>query len=129
MRLLLDTHMLVWLATADPRLPPKLAAPLADHDLTISTASLWELAIKHHLGKLPSVGPLLADVAGLADSLGASILNITPPHALRAGALAWAHRDPFDRLLAAQALEENMRLVTLDERITGWAGAPIFVWR
>ncbi|WP_420595636.1 type II toxin-antitoxin system VapC family toxin [Deinococcus sp.] len=129
MRLLLDTHILVWLVTADARLPPALVPALAEHDLTISAASLWELAIKHHLGKLPSVGPLLADVAGVTESLGASILNITPGHALRAGALAWAHRDPFDRMLVAQALEEALPLVTLDERLMDWQETPVFAWR
>ena len=112
----------------DPRLPTRLAAALAENDLVISTASVWELSIKYHLGKLPSVVPLLEDVPGVADQLGASILDITPSHAIRAGALAWAHRDPFDRMLVAQALEDGLRLVSLDERVTAWAGAPLLNW-
>lgn len=129
MKLLLDTHILIWLVVADPRLSPKLAASLAEHDLIISTASIWELSIKYHLGKLPSVKSLLEDVPEMADQLGASVLDITPAHAIRAGALAWAHRDPFDRMLVAQALEDGLQLVSLDERITAWAGAPLLSWR
>ena len=126
MRLLLDTHVFIWLVTSDPRLPASLTQRLADHDLTVSTASIWELSIKYHLGKLPSVAGIIQDMPGVLASLGADILNITPAHAIRAGALEWAHRDPFDRMLVAQALEDGVQLVTLDERITAFAGAPVF---
>lgn len=95
MKLLLDTHILVWLVAADPRLPPKLAAQLTEYELNISTASIWELSIKYHQGKLPSVGPLLEDLPRMAEQLGASVLNIAPQHAIRAGALAWTHRAPL----------------------------------
>ena len=99
MRLLLDTHILVWLVAVDSRLLPRLAASLAGDDLMISTASIWELSIKYHLGKLPSVGLLLEDVQGRADQL------------------------------MAQALEDGLHLVSLDERVTAWAGAPLLNWR
>lgn len=127
MRLLLDTHVLLWAVSGDARLPPALAARLRapDNDLLVSAASTWELSIKVHLGKLPGAAPVLRDFPAVVARLGAEVLNITPAHASRAGALDWAHRDPFDRILVAQALEEGLRLVTLDEQVTGSPQAPL----
>ncbi|OLV18453.1 hypothetical protein BOO71_0005500 [Deinococcus marmoris] len=96
-----------------------------EHTLCLSAVVAWELSIKFHMGKLPSAAPLLADFPAVAARLGADVLDISPAHAIRAGALEWTHRDPFDRMLVAQALEEGLRLVTLDGHITGFAQAPI----
>lgn len=126
MRLLLDTHILLWLVSDDPSLPAALRTALEAHELTVSAASVWEMSIKHHLGKLPSAAPFLADVEGAVQALGADLLPISHRHALRAGELDWAHRDPFDRVLVAQAQVEGLRLVTLDEHIRRFAGAPLF---
>lgn len=127
MRLLLDTHILMWLVASDARLPPTLAAQLQapENGLLVSAASAWELSIKFHLGKLPSAAPLLDDFSGIAARLGTGVLSITPAHAVQAGALDWGHRDPFDRMLVAQALAEGLRLVTLDGNIMSYPGAPI----
>ncbi len=125
MRLLLDTHILLWLVSDDERLPQALRQPLQEHELVISAASVWEMSIKHHLGKLPSTAPFLADVEGAVTALGADLLPITAPHALRAGELDWAHRDPFDRVLVAQAQVSGLQLVTLDEHIRRFVGAPL----
>lgn len=125
MRVLLDTHILLWLISDDPSLPAPLRTSLEQRDLTVSAASVWELSIKHQLGKLPSAAPFLADVEGAVASLGADLLPMTHRHALRAGELDWAHRDPFDRMLVAQAQVEALRLVTLDEHIRRFAGAPL----
>ncbi|CAM4104542.1 type II toxin-antitoxin system VapC family toxin [Deinococcus marmoris] len=123
----MDTHILVWLVAGDPKLPASLAAQLrsSEHTLYLSAVVAWELSIKFHMGKLPSAASLLADFPAVAARLGADVLDISPAHAIRAGALEWAHRDPFDRMLVAQALEEGLRLVTLDGHITGFAQAPI----
>jgi len=126
-RLLLDTHILMWLVSNDARLPASLSAQLQapENGLVVSAVSAWEMSIKFHQGKLPSAAPLLGDFPGVAARLGAEVLNITPPHAVRAGALDWAHRDPFDRMLVGQALEEGLRLVTLDEHVTRYPPAPL----
>ncbi|MEF2278462.1 type II toxin-antitoxin system VapC family toxin [Deinococcus sp. YIM 134068] len=127
MRLLLDTHILLWATLKPDLLPASLYARLLNpqQQLVLSAVNAWEMSIKHHAGKLPEAAPLLSDFPGVASRLGAEVLNITPAHAIRAGALDWAHRDPFDRMLVAQALEEGLRLVTLDESITSYPQAPI----
>ena len=125
MRLLLDTHILLWLVSGDARLPAPLRERLAEAELVVSAASFWELSIKYHLGKLPSAAALLADVPGVVQTLGADLLPMTAAHAVRAGALDWAHRDPFDRMLVAQAIGDGLRLVSLDERVTAYPGAPL----
>ena len=129
MRLLLDTHILLWATLKPELLPERLQVQLVnpEHTLVLSAASAWELSIKHHLGKLPEAAPLLAftEVAG---QLGAEVLAISAAHAVQAGALDWAHRDPFDRMLVAQALQEGCRLVTLDEHIRAFVSAPLYDW-
>ena len=129
MRLLLDTHVLLW-ATLRPRLlPDQLQSQLLnpEHTLILSAATAWELSIKHHLGKLPEAALLLA-FPEVARQLGSEILSISAVHAVQAGALAWAHRDPFDRMLVAQAQLEGCRLVTLDDHIRTFAPAPLYDW-
>lgn len=127
MRLLLDTHILLWLTLKPELLPAALLPTLQSEEsrFAVSAASIWEISIKHHLGKLPEAAPLVADVEGAVASLGADLLPMTHRHALRAGELDWAHRDPFDRMLVAQAQVEGSRLVTLDEHIRRFAGAPL----
>jgi len=127
-RLLLDTHILLWATLKPDLIPALLRAQLLDpqHQLLLSAATAWELSIKHQLGRLSEAAPLLVDFAGIAERLGAGLLNITPAHGIRAGALDWGHRDPFDRMLVAQALEEGLRLVTLDEGIRAYVRAPVF---
>ncbi len=103
---------------------------LSEHDsLIVSAVNAWEMSTKFQLGNLPEAAPLLRDFGAVADQLGASVLTINPAHTVRARALAWAHRDPFDRMLVAQALEDGLQVATLDERVTGWAGAPLLSWR
>lgn len=74
----------------------------------------WELAIKYHSGKLPEAGPIVADYAATLVRLWASSFSITHTHTLKAGLLAWDHRDPFDRLLASIAFLEGLPLVSAD---------------
>lgn len=115
MRLLLDTHALLW-ALGDPeRLRTETLEAVTDgrNDVFASAASAWEIAIKRALGKLRAPNDL---EAGLA-SQGFSLLNITFGHAALAGGLPRHHADPFDRMLIAQAQSEGLTLVTRDARI------------
>lgn len=127
MKLLLDTHVLLWLTLKPELLPQAMQERLGAQEarLVVSAASAWEISIKHHAGKLPEGAPLLRDFEGAASRLDATLLPVTPAHALRAGALHWAHRDPFDRVLVAQAQQEGMWLVTLDEHIRGFGDTQL----
>lgn len=116
MRVLLDTHALLWALAEPDRLSPIARSHIGDraNELLVSAASAWEISTKVRLGKLPGAVALVAGYASLVDRLGASMLAISQEHALYAGGLDWRHRDPFDRVLAAQAVLENARLVTVD---------------
>lgn len=116
MTLLLDTHVLVWALGAPHRLPGPVRSALADRrtPLLVSAASAFEIATKHRLGRLPEASALVHDIDGVIARLGAEPLSITPRHAIAAGALDWQHRDPFDRMLAAQAMSDGLTLVTAD---------------
>ena len=85
-----------------------------DTQLLVSSVSAWEIAIKHALGKLEGAENVIAEFSGHLERLQADVLVITPEHALRAGALPEHHRDPFDRMLIAQAQLEHVPIVTSD---------------
>jgi PIN domain nuclease of toxin-antitoxin system len=112
MRLLLDTHALLWWLTRDAKLSPAARAAIADPDseVAVSAASAWEMAIKSALGKLKAPADLGAQLARHQFTP----LAITVVHALEAGALPRHHDDPFDRMLVAQARIEGLTLVTRD---------------
>ena len=114
MRLLLDTHALLWWLDGDRRLPPKVRRAIADdaNTILVSAASAWEITTKARLGKLPGALDVAADVAGCIAAQSFSALDITLLHAQRAGGLAGGHRDPFDRMLVAQAQLEDVALVS-----------------
>lgn len=116
MRLLLDTHALLWWLDGDRRLSARARRAVADQTNTIlvSAASAWEITTKSRLGKLPGAVDVAADVAGCVAAQGFAPLNITLLHAQRAGRLAGVHRDPFDRMLIAQAQLEDVAVVTDD---------------
>ncbi|MCR9219719.1 MAG: type II toxin-antitoxin system VapC family toxin [Alphaproteobacteria bacterium] len=115
MSLLLDTHVLLWSGYEADALDPALRGRIADPatGVFVSAASAWEIAIKRRMGKLA----LSIDTGALTDALGFSALPISLAHAEAAGRLDWAHRDPFDRMLVAQAREETLTLVTADRAI------------
>lgn len=119
MRLLLDTHTFLWWLADDNRLSSRARSALADPKRTIyfSPASAWEIATKHRIGRLPEARELLADLPGILDRAGFEELAISTKHSVLAGTLAGTHRDPFDRMLAAQALCENLEIVTADEAL------------
>lgn len=125
MRLLLDTHaLLCWLA-GDGQLSLRARRAIADrrHDVLVSAASAWEVATKHRLGKLPMAGPLAVDFGGEVRRQGFQPLAISMAHAQVAGALPNHHRDPFDRVLVAQAREERLALVS-NEAVFDDYGVP-----
>lgn len=122
MRVLLDSHTLLWMLTDDPRLSRKAARVLDDPATRpfVSAASAYELCYKHALGKLPKAARL---VSAFTDELAAADcapLPITVEHARAAAALAASHRDPFDRLLIAQALVERVPIVSNDAVFDGF---------
>lgn len=126
---LLDTHAFVWAVSNPTRLGSEGIARLSDpaSNLVVSAATAWELATKVRLGKFSEAEPLVAQYGDLVERLGATHLPVGHQHALRAGGLAWDHRDPFDRVLAAQALMEQYRLVTRDQQFSALGGLEI-VW-
>ena len=119
MRLLLDTHALIWWFEDDPRLSKRARAAIgAKASLVMaSTASAWECAIKVPTGKLPQAAPLIAAFRPLLKGAGIDLLNMSLEHILAAGALPRFHGDPFDRVLIAQALAEGMALVSKDKEL------------
>ncbi len=118
MTLLLDTHFLLWIANGDQRLTPKTKKIISAADAVyMSVASLWEISIK------VSVGKLAVDVDTLTDSLfnaGLIELPVSIDHAKALKALPPVHRDPFDRMLVAQAMTEPMHLLTVDAALTAY---------
>ena len=118
MRLLLDTHALLWWFLDDEALSSGARIALADPDaeVWVSAVSAMEIATKFRTGKLPQAVNLAADFEAMVAGEAFQPMAVTLPHAMLAGRLAFAHKDPFDRLLIAQALVENMTLVS-NERI------------
>ena len=116
MKLLLDTHALLWWFTDDDRLAPAARQLIADTEnrVYVSAASAWEIATKQRLGKLPGVPEVVSRYSELVAADGFEHLSISHLHSLRAGSYAVAHRDPFDRMLAAQSELERLPLVTRD---------------
>lgn len=128
MRLLLDTHALVWWWTDDRRLPAAARAAIAspDNAVLVSAATAWEIATKHRLGKWPEVATLLD---GFDTNLRRSRfigLPISHDHARLAGGLDGEHRDPFDRMLLAQARLEELAIVTGDPVFRTYGAAVVW---
>ena len=116
MRLLLDTHAFFWWLSGSRRLslPARQAIGDEDNEVLISAASAWEIATKHRIGKLPDAEALALDIPGAIAGQNFEELPITVEHAARAGSLPGPHRDPFDRMLIAQALSGNLVLVSIE---------------
>lgn len=113
-RALLDTQALLWLLTDDPRLGSHTRDSLRRHDaVLVSAASLWELSIKHSVGKFPDPEPLI----GAIQKAGLILVPVLPVHAVAVRTSPLEHRDPFDRMLLAQAMSEGCEFVTADSRI------------
>jgi PIN domain nuclease of toxin-antitoxin system len=112
---LVDTHVLIWSAIASDRLGPSARSLLADptNDVVVSAVSVAEIVIKQQLGKLALPVP----IAQILDELAVTDLPLTARHAQRVATLPLHHRDPFDRWLVAQAIEEDLALMTTDASI------------
>ena len=125
MRLLLDTHILLWWLMGDRRLPKGLAKALAstENDVAVSAASVWEIVIKRMLGRIEvDLDELLSSI--VAD--GFAELPVRFSHTLNVRSLPRHHDDPFDRILIAQAVSDGRRLVTTDQSILAYAGVAGF---
>ncbi|HEX5326991.1 MAG TPA: type II toxin-antitoxin system VapC family toxin [Acetobacteraceae bacterium] len=116
MTFLLDTHALVWWWTDDDRLPEaaRRAIAQADNTVLVSAASAWEIATMHRIGKWPEVAKLIEQFDELLRRSRFAPLGISVVHARRAGSLPGDHRDPFDRMLVAQAEEQTAILISGD---------------
>lgn len=122
MNVLLDTHVLLWWLAGGTKLSRRARTVIQDDESTVlvSAASAWEIAIKSEAGKLEA-GPLVIDFHNELDQEGFVELPIFARHAVRAGLLKGPHRDPFDRMLIAQAQLENLQLISKDSLFDDYA--------
>lgn len=128
-RILIDTHVVLWMLL-DPANIPDKTLELVRHpgtELLISAASAWEIGTKYRLGKLADAHAVVHGYGGHLARLRATELPISAHHALTAGLLSWEHRDPFDRVIAAQALLESVPLVTTDRALAAFPGIQV-IW-
>ncbi len=116
MRVLLDTHAVLWCAIDEARLSRRAHSVVSslETDVFVSAASAWEIATKSRIGKLPGAEAFAADFSSRMERLGFRPLAITVEHGQRAGLLPGEHKDPFDRMLIAQAQAENLPIVSND---------------
>jgi len=116
-RLLLDTHGLLWWLAGDERLGTLARGALSSdgNDIYVSAVSAIEITTKHRIGKLPGVEWLITDMEAVFEDQGLEPLPVSLKHARVAGIMSGDHRDPFDRLLAAQALLEDLVLISNDK--------------
>jgi PIN domain nuclease of toxin-antitoxin system len=117
MRLLIDTHVLLWSLATPAKLSPAARRLIDKSEVYVSAASIWEISIKAALGKLAASS---SDVLAAVAPTGFLLLPISGEHAARVADLASHHRDPFDRLLMAQALSEPMHLLSNDEALRAY---------
>lgn len=127
MRVLLDTHVFLWLQAGPERLKPGVLETLRDpeNEVLLSVASAWELGIKVALGKLRLPEPAARFVPRAVERSGIGVLRVELEHALAAGALPPLHADPFDRMLVAQALAEDLVLATRDPQLAAYGAAVL----
>lgn len=132
-RFLLDTHIFVWTKTAERPVLPHILSQMADpsNEVMVSLASAWELCIKASVGKLKGDASLLVgDEASFKRALeisGLQMLPIVPAHMFAVRNLQMHHRDPFDRLIVAQAMTEGMTLITADRRLDVYEGLEMLI--
>ena len=121
MRFLLDTHTLIWWMTRDKQLSRAAYALIEEDNLSfVSAASAWEIATKVRLGRLPAAAGLVQDFVADLAAQRIQILEISAEHGIRAGLLPGPHKDPFDRMLIAQALAEDVPIISNDRALDGY---------
>ena len=122
MRLLLDTHIFLWWAYQPEKLSPAALSALQDeaNDLLLSVASVWEMQIKIQMGKLKLSLPLKELLKNQRETNDLTISPVTLTHVLAVDALPFHHKDPFDRLLIAQSIEEELTIVTADSKFSAY---------
>ena len=122
MRLLLDTHVFLWYITADPKLPTPFSVAIREptNEVFLSVASVWEAVIKHGLGKLPLPGPPADYLPRQRDAHGIATLPIDEGAMSHLAGLPALHRDPFDRLLIAQAIQHGLMIATVDPDVAAY---------
>jgi PIN domain nuclease of toxin-antitoxin system len=127
-RLLLDTHALLWWLAGDQSLSDAARKAIADADneVFVSAASAWEIATKYRLGRLPGAAVIAADIAGAVASQDFSELPINIRDGQTAGGLPAIHKDPFDRMLIAQAVTADMAIVSNETLFDGYAVARLW---
>ncbi|UXA11062.1 type II toxin-antitoxin system VapC family toxin [Mycobacterium sp. SMC-8] len=125
MNVLLDTHTLLWLASTPSDLDASALAIIADSNTNVwvTAASAWEISIKTRLGRLDGEA-FLSAWADIISDMSTTELPIESPDAILAGRLPWDHKDPFDRVIVAQALRRNLTIATRDAKILDAALAP-----
>lgn len=120
MRILIDTHYVLWAAMNSKRMEPwarKLIADL-DNEILVSAASVYEISLKVRCGKLPEAVEFESDlVTNIEDRLGFTLLPLEPESMMRAARFENAHADPFDRMIAAQAIQNNLPLLSTDSKL------------
>lgn len=128
MRILLDTHIILWALTDSPRLPDAARNIILDevNQIYFSSASIWEVAIKHSLSSA-QMPVSSADLTGYLREAGYVELPICSIHAATVEKLPAHHKDPFDRMLIAQAISEPMRFVTHDRLLSGYGESVLIV--
>jgi PIN domain nuclease of toxin-antitoxin system len=119
-RLLLDTHVAIWALTDRRRIPASILEQIGDPDdpVAVSAAAIWEIAIKHRLARTDRPPFSGHEAIGHFEHAGFDLLAVSPAHAAFVERLPPIHNDPFDRLMLAQAVLENMQLVTYDSQLS-----------
>jgi len=127
-RLLLDTHALLWWLAGEEALPAKARRVIANeaNQVFVSAASAWEITTKHRLGKLPGVSSIIGDLEAAVGDQSFLGLPISVRHGQLAGALPGPHRDPFDRMLMAQAMADNLTLVSNEQAFDAYGVARLW---
>lgn len=128
MRLLLDTHTLIWWLTEDSSLPASARRLIAsrNHEVLVSAVSAWEIATKVRLGRLEAAADLARDFSAYLSQERFETLSISIEHGIRAGSLPGSHKDPFDRMLVAQAQLENLAIISNDTELDGYGVSRIW---
>ncbi|MCX5494177.1 type II toxin-antitoxin system VapC family toxin [Kaistia dalseonensis] len=129
MRLIVDTHILIWMILSPHLLPPAAKAIIEDesNDVIVSVVSLWEVAIKRRLGRASAPAASTQTFLEECAAINVAILPVAAQHALSVETLPLLHGDPFDRLIVAQAISEQVHLLTHDRHLAGYSDLVMYI--